>query len=308
MLSTVKAVEPVNLLKYKVEFFRPFNYKTSYYQKLILSEMNKYSDRVINSIKDEENIKVIKYWLNDTLNKKLTTRLIEIGKLIKEKNLDLIYIDPSKITFDLDTDHKTDTYIIQLLKVCFMKIFLEIQDAFREYRSEPMIIDDFYTQWLFEPISSVSYLKENPPVIILEPIKSKGKKDANALPKQSFNSFTSIHLSKDSDKLTNLHDSLKKYQLIAIDTSIINFKRVFSGKEILQPVVWTGNSSELYYFIHLIYEVFKLVEDMKQQQWKVACKCFVPEIGPAFDPSEIRHFKKPQLTAKNVELAVNHLK
>lgn len=306
-MSPVKAVEPVNTMKYKVEFFRPFNNKTSYYQKLILSETNKYCDRVINFIKEDDDFRVIKFKLNDTLDKKLKTRLKEIGKLIKEKNLDLIYIDPSKITFDLDTDHKTDTYIIQLLKVCFMKIYLEIQDVFQEYRPELMIIDDFYTRWLFEPIPTRYFLIKIPPDIILEPVKSKGKKDITVLPKQTFNSFTYIHLSNAPDKITNLCDSLKKLQFIAEDTSLNCFKKVFSGKEIVQPVVWTGNVSEFYYFIHLICKKLRLVVDLKQQHWKVACICFIPEIGQSFDPLKFRRRKKPLLTAANVELAVKHL-
>lgn len=39
---------------------------------------------------------LIKYWLEDTLNKRIKTRLKDLGKLIKEKDYALTYIDPKK--------------------------------------------------------------------------------------------------------------------------------------------------------------------------------------------------------------------
>ena len=126
MLSEIKAVEPDFQVRYEIDFIRPFNYKTKYYQKLIIREMNQYCNRVISFIADDDDHQVKKYWLNNTLDKKLKTRLKEIGKLIKEKQLDITYIDPTKNTFERDINHKADTYIIQLLKSCFIKIYLEI--------------------------------------------------------------------------------------------------------------------------------------------------------------------------------------
>jgi len=308
MLLEIKAVEPANPMKYKVEFPRPFNWKTKYYHKLIIRETNKYCDRVINLISVDDNVQVKKFLLNDTLNKKLRSRLQEIGKLIKVMHLDIDYIDPTKFTFEQDTDHRTTIYIIQLLKCCLIKIYLEIENAFLILRKDSMVIDDFYTQLLFESIPSISFLKETPQILILEPLKIKRVKDTTSLTKQTFNSFTYIHLSKGSEKLTDLWDSLKKFHFIAEDTPLISFKKVFSGKDILHPVVWTGNSSEFYYFIYLIYNQYKLVGDLRQQQWIVACKCFVPNDESTFISSKIRRLKRPQLTASMLEQAVNLLK
>lgn len=308
MLSEIKAVEPKFPMKYEVDFRRPFNFKTKYYQKLITREMNQYCNRVIASIAADDNPQVKKYWLNATLDKKLQTRLKEIGKLIKEKHLDMTYIDPAKSTFDQDAAHKTDTYIIQLLKTALIKIYLEIEHFFLGLRTDVMVIEDFYTQLLFEPIPSNTFLKEAPPVLSIEPVKPKGGKTVLPEVNNIFYSFTYIHLSKSPDKLNDLFDSLKKFELIAEDTTLNHFKRIFSGREIIQPAVWTGSQSEFYYFIWLIYKEYKLVGDLKQQQWKVACRCFVPAIGIIFDFSAIRLLKKPRLTARNVEQAVSHLK
>lgn len=308
MLSEIKAVEPDFPMKYEVDFWRPFNFKTKYYKKLITREMNQYCNRVIASIAGDDNLQVKKYWINDTLNRKLQTKLKDIGKLIKEKHLDMAYIDPSKNAFDRDAAHKTDTYIIQLLKTALIKVYLEIEHVFLDFRTDVMLIEDFYTQLLFEPVPSNPFLKETPAVLSIEPVKPKGGKTDLPKVKPIFQSFTYIHLSKSPDKLNDLCDSLKKFGLIAGDTTFNHFKRIFLGKEIIQPAVWTGSPSEFYYFIRLIYTEYKLVGDLKQQQWKVACQCFVPALGSTFDFSAIRLLKKPRLTARNIEQAVSHLK
>lgn len=308
LLSEIKPVEPQFPMKYEVDFWRPFNFKTKYYQKLITREMNQYCNQVIAFIAADDNHQVKKYWINDTLNKKLQTRLKEVGKLIKEKHLDLAYIDPSKSTFDQDAAHKTDTYIIQLLKTALIKIYLEIEHVFLDFRTDVLLIEDFYTQLLFEPIPSDPFLKEASPDLSIEPVKQKGVKTDLPKVKQIFYSFTYIHLSKSPDKVNDLFDSLKKFGLIAEDTTFNHFKRIFSGKKIIQPVVWTGIPSEFYYFIRLIYTEYQLVGDLKLQQWKVACQCFVPAMGTTFNFSAIRLLKKPQRTARNVEQAASHLK
>jgi len=308
MLSEIKAFEPKIKMKYEVDFFRPFNNKTKYYQKLIFREINKYCDLVISLIADDSNHQVKKYWLNDTLEKKLKTRLKEIGKLLKERHLDISYIDPSKSTFDMDANHKTDTYIIQLLKTCLIKIYLEIQDAYLNFREDVMVIEDFYTQLLFEPIPTNSFLKEALPIITIEPVKPIAVEIPIPADVKSFNSFTYKKLSKNAESLNDLCDCLKKNKLIADDTSTINFKKVFSGKEIAQPVIWTGNPSEFYYFIHLIYSEYKLVDNLKQKQWKVACQCFIQPDDIKFDPSKLRLLKKPQLSAYKIEKAIDLIK
>jgi hypothetical protein len=308
MLSEIKAFEPKIQMKYEVDFFRPFNNKTKYYQKLIFREMNKYCDHVISLIADDSNHQVKKYWLNDTLEKKLKTRLKEIGKLINERHLDISYIDPSKSTFDMDANHKTDTYIIQLLKTCLIKIYLEIQNTFLIFREDVMVIEDFYTQLLFEPIPSNSFLKETLPILIIEPVKPIAVEIPIPADVKSFNSFTYKKLSKNAESLNDLCDSLKKNKLIADDTTTINFKKVFSGKEIAQPIIWTGNPSELYYFIHLIYTEYKLVDDLKQKQWKVTCLCFIQPNGIKFESSKLRPLKKPQLSAYKIEKAIGLIK
>lgn len=308
MLSEIKVTEPDLNLKYVVDFPRPFNNKTKYYQRIIFREMNTYCNLVINQISDNNDIRVKKYWLNDTLDKKLKTRLKEIGRLIKERHLDFIYIDSSKIAFDQDTNHKTDVYIVQLLKICLMKMYLEIQNKFLNLRVDVLLVEDFYTQLLFEPVPSSSFLKETTPIISIEPESTIVVEPTITVDVRSIKSFSYKKLPTNPENLTDLCNSLIKGKFIAADTSGTNFKKVFSGKEITQPVVWAGNPSEFYYFIHLIYFKYKLVDDLKQKHWKVACHCFIQADESSFDSSKLRLLKKPQLSADVIEKAVELLK
>lgn len=302
----IREVTPVFPPWYQVEFERPFNHKTKYYTKLIDREVVNTVNRIYTLIKADEDPRLIKYWLEDTLNKKLRTRLIDLGKLIKERDYTLTYIDPKKTSFDMDIEHKSDTYVVQFLKLAYMRIYLELQEAFREWINDPLIPEDFYIQLLFEPVPEKSFLKKIL-TIEIQPLADKSVLNEPELQYQPVvRSFTYKKLPTDPDKLADLCASLKKDNLIAQDTSLTNFKKVFSGKKITKPIVWTGNPSELSYFIKLIHNTHKLVDDLRQKQWKTVAHCFVDKDGNPF-PDTIRKLQTPKLTARLVEKSVEHL-
>jgi len=294
---------------YNIDFYRYFNNKTRYYHKLITNEANNYCNNIIELINADDDIRIIKYLLGDTLKKKLKTLLKDVGKLIKVNDYDLKYINPYKSGYDIDKDHKADIYIIQLLKTAVIKVYLEIQEKFKSYLSNDyMEIEDLYLQVLSEPITEQTFLKRQT-IIEIAPvgIKSDALKTDKVLifkPK----SFKYKKLATNPDALKDLWDSLKLNLLIDKKTTFNDFKKVFSGKETTNRVRWTGNQSEFYWFIHLIYIKYKLVEDLKQQQWKVAGQCFVQADGTPFDVSKLRKLKGPNLTGGLIEKAVMLLK
>lgn len=142
--------------------------------------------------------------------------------------------------------------------------------------------------------------------------ETESKKEKPAPPPEperiSFDSFRYKGFDDKYDNLTYLYDSLKKYNFIASDTDSRVFKKVFSGKAITKQVAWTGNPSEFAYFIKLIYTINQYVEDLKQRNWEVACRCFVQADGTPFDRSKLRTLKKPQRSYKQLEVAVDNLK
>jgi polysaccharide pyruvyl transferase WcaK-like protein len=97
-------------------------------------------------------------------------------------------------------------------------------------------------------------------------------------------------------------------RLIDSQTRLTDFKKVFSGKEVVNPIIWTGTPTELYYFIKYIHNIQKSVEDAKKQQWKITCHCFIGENNVCFDKSKLKSLKdpNPQSIAK-IEKAANNL-
>lgn len=305
MLGEVKVQKPAFTFQYEIHFEWPFNHKTKYYNKLILNETIQTINQLHQLITEDDNTSLVKYWLNDTLEKKLKTRLRDIGKLIKEQDYALSYINPKKTAFDIDQNHKANTFIVQLLKLAYMHMYMELQEVFKSHIEDQLIVDDFYTQLLFEPvpdklpINKIKILEVQPdlkPSVALEPEGSYG-----------IHSFTYKQYHTAPDKLKDLCDSLKKHGFIDQDTTVPNFKKVFSGEEVTNPVHWTQSFSALYYFIKLIHSDFELVENLKQDHWKITSKCFVKKDGTLFDNSKFRGQKRPA-TADLLEKVVEHIK
>ncbi len=307
MISGVKQVGPTFQPKYEIQFERPFNNKTKYYSKLILNEKIKSTNFLLVALQEDDTPLLIKYRLDAILNRKLKSKIKDIGNIIKKRQFDISYINPRKTTFDIDQEHKTNTYIFQLLKISLIHIYLEIQEVFKDWIQDKFVIEDFYSQWLFEPIPSKFYIHKIQ-VIEADVPKPVGHKSDDRFEDIPFASFTYIGLQKNPEYVNDLCDSLKKFSFIDQKTTVTNFKKVFSGNPVSVPVIWTGNPTEFSYLIKLIHNKHKLVVDLKQKQWKVACKCFVQSDGTPFDRAKLRTLKKPQLSYKQLESAVNKLK
>jgi hypothetical protein len=304
LISAIKQVDPTFSLGYQVNFERPFNNKTKYYSKFILNEKIKTINDLMDILQEDDTPQLVKYRLNATLNKKLKTKIKDIGNIIKEQQFELSYIDPRKTTFDVDQEHKTNTFVFQLLKTSFIHIYLEIQEVFKDWIQDDFVIDDFYSQLLFEPIPDETYIKK---IQIIEALPTTEKKVSDAAVEEvSLKSFTYIDYYKNSDKLTDLCDSLKKSGFIHKDTTTVHFKKVFSGKEINTPIIWTGNPTEFSYFIKLIHNIHELVLYLKQDQWKVATECFIRDDGSKFKNS-VRKLDRPAKTGDKLDKAVSLL-
>ena len=304
IIADIDQTEPQFQELYNFEFYRYFNNKTRYYHKLITNDTVNFCNQNIAQIGSDDDRRIIKFKLGKMLKKTLPTYLRDIAKVIKTSDYSLVYINPHKSTFDYDAAHKSDTYVVQLLKVALVKAYLEIQNAFKDYIKDfYMELEDLYLQYLNEPIPENSFLKPVQPIIEISPTKTIPVE----IEQHPLESFKYIKYDIANDNLVDLCDSLKKYNLIAQTTKVNDFKKVFSGKQITKHINWTGNSSELYYFIKLLHNDYRLVENMKQQHWKIACACFVQEDDTPFEYSKVRGLKKPQLTYKAIEKAVELL-
>lgn len=136
--------------------------------------------------------------------------------------------------------------------------------------------------------------EETPP----QPIKNK----PSAL------SFQYINHNTGSQNLTDLMNSLKRSAFIHQDTSLANFRSIFSAKEIEQKIIWTGNISELVHFIKTLHNTAKKVEDTKQKQWEITINCFQMADGTELTRDKLRRQKNDDVAkAAIIEKAVNIL-
>jgi hypothetical protein len=119
-------------------------------------------------------------------------------------------------------------------------------------------------------------------------------------------SFTYKKLNRGLSNLTDLMNSLKDKELIAIDTKLADFRNIFSGISIDTQVVWTGNTSELSYFVKQLHNDLKLVENLSQKQWIVTIHCFIDVNQKLFQRDQLKQAKPPATSGK-IDLALKTL-
>lgn len=306
-LSEIQEIVPEFPMHYKIEFQRPFDFKTKYYQRLIQNAVVKDVSNILVHIRENDDESITYYLLNDLLDKKLTTRLKYIGELLQDKDYSLTYLGRNYIPSVEEKPHQANTFIMQLLKLAYMQVYLEIQEEYKKFRNDILIPEDFYSQYLSEqipqqlPLTKLQVLEVE---VLPTSIEAKTE-SAVKIPNQS---FTYLQYDKGAEKLADVHDKLVSKGFIDSKTTLPMFKRIFSGKTVSTPVKWTGNRSELFFFINLLYQKYRLLADLKQKQWEVAGNCFVNSEGLPFDMQKIRLLKKPAKTATDLEYIVAVLK
>jgi hypothetical protein len=146
-------------------------------------------------------------------------------------------------------------------------------------------------------------------VLVLKPdvIKKPSIEIPLSKPKSKHQSFTYINNNTKQTQLTDLMNALKRKNLIENSTDLKDFRKAFSGEAIDKPIVWTGNISELSYFIKQLHNNLKLVKHLKQDHWLVANICFVGSDGIQFGRDNFTG-KKPPSTSKNIDSTLNTLK
>ncbi|MBI9069923.1 MAG: hypothetical protein JEZ09_21710 [Salinivirgaceae bacterium] len=304
----IKAVTPAFEPMWQINYHRPLSAKAEYYYALITNEATQYVNNIIELINEDDYLLRQQRWYTDTMAK-LQVRFNDIIELIKEHQYFVEFMDPKSQDFDINPTHKTETFVIQLLKVALVKIYLELQELFHHLGTELKINEvDIYDRFFNQALPENSFLKR---------IRSDAGGDIEKLFTQSdkqksegisLYSFTYKFSETKADKITDLYKFLKENEFIASDNPMANFKTVFSGKEIYSPVVWSGTTNEFYYFIHLVHNEYQLIEPLKRKLWKVACKCFLRGDGSQFDIKKLKEASKPEKRADLIESAVELIK
>jgi len=273
-----------------------FNKASEFYRYLIINETTRILCAIVNTIKRSKTAIDATY--------QVTSLLSNLEYTIEQVS--------QKFCSD-----KVCTYILDSLKTELFRLYEEIKAMFPEYTgievlSEAELIHQLvpgFDQDKFTP-TTVSFgiqkyleAKEAPP--LTDAVSSP---DIPRPRETIYSSFTYIHLAIQPGYINDLFDILKSNGFIPKNSSLPDFKRIFSGESVHNPVIWTGNISELHYFIKLIHNINQSVENLKQRHWEVACKCFINPDGTCFDRARLKDQKKPKTTAAILEKAASLLR
>jgi hypothetical protein len=91
--------------------------------------------------------------------------------------------------------------------------------------------------------------------------------------------------------LGNLFHELKdRLELIAPDTSIDDFRAIFSGKAVTKRIKWMGVNNQLYCFIQAISpRLIPHGQKKLEEKWATAAACFVNREGEAFTKRQLEN-------------------
>lgn len=303
LLSRMKTVKPEQDELFDIEFLKPLSFKRKFYKQLIDSDLSRFLNKIHFSVSGSKSDNQKKYHVYTALSKTIKDYLKATQKVLEERELSIELLEPKNGKIKKG-DNVDEAYIFHYLKHQLIKTYLEISEAYPNHRkSESLELEDLYLTFFDE-------VAPEPPVIIPildKPEKSKEQHEVQPQPQAPVERFRYIHFDTEPENLTDLCDSLRKNGFIDEQTTAHQFKKLFSGQNVTDPVIWTGNPSELYYLISQLYNKHGLLGDLRQKQWKVACESFVKPDGSLFDPKSIRVLKRPASTGDLIDKAVNLL-
>ena len=159
---------------YEVSFIKPLNAKRKYYHALIDSEATSYLNTFERNFFSAEKVNEKKYWVHTTLSKVISQKLKEASKIIKANEYYLDQILPG-VKPNSKAEHLLDeTYILQFLKCQLIRIYLEIQKAFKPFvKEDELTEEELHSIYFKEEIFTTSFLKK---ITYNEPIKETGSK------------------------------------------------------------------------------------------------------------------------------------
>ena len=122
---------------YKVNFPKPLSAKRKYYSSLIENGAIKFLNTSYTVIENASQ-RGKKYWLNDTLNKKIKPTFKEVQQVIEEYGYSLDTIKTPTTIKDYE-NLRDNSFIIQLLKFHLIHIYLEFQNKYAHLLNEELV-------------------------------------------------------------------------------------------------------------------------------------------------------------------------
>lgn len=131
---------------FRINFMPELNVKCKFYKRLLLSETFLYCEDVLIYLEEEKNNKIRTYLKDSILDKHLLTNLKKLGERIQQDKLNLSQL--TQPTPDSDIELLSNIYVFQLLKICLLKTYLEVQHSLRDvvinHQTESMLYSAYF--------------------------------------------------------------------------------------------------------------------------------------------------------------------
>lgn len=282
---------------FRINFTAPvFSSKVKYYKRLIDNVISE----ELNSLFEESADNIILF-KRKKLSKCVDDYLFVIKDIIIKYNLDLDIIFSVR-DFSKNQSQNECTYIFHYLILALIRCYMEFQQHFIKIiePDKQLSIEDFFVQTLkWKKPDNVGI--EEIERIEIEPKESTKK----SKPKQNVRlplSFTYKNLQSESNNINILFGELKKFGAIPQDFQITEFKHLFSGVEVANPIPWIGNKSDLAYLFKLLVNKEDVLKLPPQTTiWDIVDACFVDKNGEHFGKDKLRTQQVPKRTAKDIE-------
>ena len=226
--------------------------------------------------------------------------LSDIKNIINKYDFDL---DALLITKDYSKmlQQNECTFIFHYLILALIRCYMEFQQHFISSIPEEKreSISDFFIMVLQQQMPSKVGIKERIKVEIpITDDKPKQKEIATGITL----AFRYTKLQAESDNINTLFAELKKHGAIPSDYPITEFKHLFSGVPVSNPIPWIGEVSELYYLFKLLVTTHKvLTMPKKATTWIIVDASFVDGSGKHFGYDRLRTQKVPKKTKDDIE-------
>lgn len=307
-LSENKLIQEDIKPNYQIKFLAPeFSFKIKYYIRIIDNEIAKclnafYKD----NLGVPENLFLYRF---REIKNDIFDSMKYSNNIIKQENYELSVLTSKHTDFSIDKEHKESTFILHYLITSLIRCYLEIQSQFSQYidDDDKLTIEDCYTNILQIQAPENTFIKEIQTIDIVDekPTDEKPVIEAN---RNSILSFTYIHYQNEPLNINDLYTKLKETNRINKETTLPDFKRVFTGKEIENPIVWTGALSDLTYLMKQMVNSNQVLRTPnKHSIWEVVVNCFVDENKNIFDKSRLRRQQIPKQNINELKIIANLL-
>jgi hypothetical protein len=117
-------------------------------------------------------------------------------------------------------------------------------------------------------------------------------------------SFEYKHIATEPANVTDFFHALKDEKLIDDSTKLSSFKIIFSRKEVIEPIIWTGSIGALHFIMKTLNGQSKLNLG-GNGLWEITAYCFVKPGKKSFNKNQLRKAKVPENTTRLLNMCYN---